>query len=497
MKRPPADELAVASLDPSDWQGFRRLCHTMVDRALDTMMAKRSQPVWQPVPAAIKQQIAEPLPRDEQGAEKACEDFTRLIEPYATGNTHPRFFGWVHGAGTPIGALAEFLAAAMNANVGGRDHGAVYVERQVIEWCRQIFGFPTDTSGVLVSGTSMATLIGLTVARNSKAGHDVRVEGLGGAGGLLVAYASSEVHGAVPKVLEILGLGRNSLRLIPVDADYRMKMAALREAVERDRRAGLTPFCVIGTAGTVNSGATDPLAEMADFCAAENLWFHVDGAFGAFAILAEPAAADLAGMERADSLAFDFHKWLHVPYDAGCVLIRQGALHQQAFAGRPAYLAPVEHGLAAGAPWFCDYGPELSRGFRALKVWFTIKSHGVRRLGRQIARNCALARSLAEQVKAQPAFQLLAPVPLNIVCLRYVGALRQPAVIDAVNKAIVADLQESGVAAPSTTRIGGALAIRVCICNHRTREADIAMFLQTALARGRAQEALIGGEAVS
>ena len=253
---------------------------------------------------------------------RVCDDFRRLVLPYATGNTHPRFFGWVHGSGTPGGMLAELLAGAMNANLGGRDHGPIYVERKVIEWSRRLFGFPEGASGLLVSGTSMATLIGLTVARNHLAGTDVRRQGFSLTNSPLVAYASAEAHNSVAKALEILGLGRDSLRAVPTDAAYRMDLDALSRMIARDRETGLQPFCVIGTAGTVNTGAIDDLAAIAGVCAREGLWFHVDGAFGAAAILSETLGERLQGIEKADSLAFDFHKWLHVPYDAGCILVR-------------------------------------------------------------------------------------------------------------------------------------------------------------------------------
>lgn len=472
------------SLDPADWGSFRALCHRMLDAALDSVENLRASPVWRPVPDHIRAELAQPIPRAAQGAEEVCHDALRLVLPYRTGNVHPRFFGWVHGAGTPGGIIADLLAAAMNANVGGRDHGAVYVERQVIAWCREIFGFPDEASGLLVSGTSMATLIALTVARNHHAGRDVRRLGLGASAAALRAYTSAEAHGSVTKAFELLGLGRESLRPIAVDESYRLRLDALRAAILEDESKGLRPFCVIGTAGTVNTGAIDDLAAIAGICAEHGLWFHVDGAFGALAVLDGEARARLAGIERADSLAFDFHKWLHVPYDAGCVLVRREDLHRQTFASRPDYLDGATRGLAGGEPWFCDYGPELSRGFRALKVWFTLKEHGTDRLGAKIAENCRHARYLAESVRAHPELELLAPVSLNIVCFRFVGQTEASA-LNRINGEIVADLQERGIAAPSTTRLGGRLAIRVCICNHRTQRTDLDALVDAVLVLGR------------
>ncbi len=480
------DAAEAGSLDPSDWRQFRALCHEMLDEALGHLETAGAGAVWRPVPEAVKTALAEPPPYEPQGAAQVCADFRRLVLPYATGNTHPRFFGWVHGSGTPGGMLAELLAAALNANLGGRDHGPIYVERQVVDWCRQLFGFPPEAGGLLVSGTSLATLIGLTVARNSKAEHDLRRLGLGPAAGTLVAYASSEAHGSVAKAIEILGLGNDALRRVPVDSGFRMDLKALAKAIARDRESGLQPFCVVATAGTVNTGAIDDLAGIAEICHGEDLWLHVDGAFGALAILSERLKPRLAGIERADSLAFDFHKWLHVPYDAGCILVRRGELQRQAFSSRQDYLAGAARGLAGGEPWFCEYGPELSRGFRALKVWFTVKEHGLERLGHKIEENCRQAAALAARVQDEPCLELMAAVSLNIVCFRFIWPDADPEALDLINGEIVTELQERGIAAPSTTQLDGALAIRVNITNHRSRQADFDILVEAVLALGAA-----------
>jgi aromatic-L-amino-acid/L-tryptophan decarboxylase len=288
----------------------------------------------------------------------------------------------------------------------------------------------------------------------------------------------------VAKAFELLGLGRASLRLVPT-AEHTMDMAALAARVAADRAAGLQQFAVVGSAGTVNTGAVDPLDAIADFCVEQRLWFHADAAFGGLAVLVPDLAPRLAGIERADSLAFDFHKWLHVPYDAGCVLVRDERLHRAAFALRPDYLAAAERGLAGGNPWFTDYGVDLSRGFRALKVWFTLQTFGLDRLGEAIARNCRQARELARRVAIAPELELLAPVTLNIACFRFRDA--PEAELDRINAAIVVELQERGIAVPSTTQIGGHLAIRVCLCNHRTEDRDLAALLEGVLDLGRAQ----------
>jgi aromatic-L-amino-acid decarboxylase len=456
----------------------------MLDDMLDHLEGVRGRPVWRPVPEAVKRRLDEGLPQAPTPLGEVYDAFRELVLPYGGGNIHPGFFGWVQGGGTPTGMLAEMLAAGMNANLGGREHAPVHVERQVIAWCREIFGLPATASGLLVGGTSTANLIALLVARTAALGRAVRREGLGERGARLTAYASRAAHGCIRKAMEMSGLGANALRLVAVDEDHRMDLAALARAVAEDRRRGFLPFFVAGTAGTVDVGAIDDLAGLADLAAAEGLWLHVDGAFGALAMLSPELRPKLRGIEQADSIAFDFHKWGQVPYDAGCILVRDGELHRQSFASEPPYLARVERGLGAGAPWFCDYGPDLSRGFRALKVWFTLKEHGAARIGESIRRTCELAGRLAAMVDSAPALRRCAPVPLNIVCFRYEDERLDGPALDGLNRDLVADLQESGVAAPSTTVLDGSLAIRAAIVNHRTEESDVARMVEFLQRRG-------------
>jgi aromatic-L-amino-acid/L-tryptophan decarboxylase len=477
------------TLDPEDWDGFRAEAHRALDDAIDFLRDAGERPVWQPVPTAVRAALASPPPQQGQPFAEVYRDFSRLILPYSTGNTHPRFFGWVHGAGMAGGVVAEMLAAALNSNCGGRDHGAIYVERAVIDWCKELFGFPRDASGLLVSGTSLANLIALAVARNSRDPAAFRAHGVRGCDRPLVAYASAEVHECVAKAMELLGLGSDNLRKIAVDEGLCIDLAALRAQIAADRDCGHEPFCVVGTAGTVNTGAIDDLAGLADICAAERLWFHVDGAFGALAILSDALRPLLAGIERAHSLAFDFHKWLHVPYDAGCVLIRDAELHRAAFSTRPAYLDRLPRGLAGGEFWPCEFGPELSRGFRALKIWFALKQHGTAKFGRLIAQNCAQAGYLAERVSGERDLELMAPASLNIVCFRFRACGLEGPSLDRLNEEIVEDLHEAGTAAPSTTRLAGRLAIRVNLTNHRTRRQDLDLLLDAVLATGRRRAA--------
>ncbi|HTX59240.1 MAG TPA: pyridoxal-dependent decarboxylase [Verrucomicrobiae bacterium] len=436
----------------------------------------RERPTWQAVPARVRERLREPMPAEPAPLASVYDEFVRDVLPFPTGNIHPRFFGWVHGSGTPTGALADLLAATMNANVGGRDHAAVYVERQVVGWFRDLFGFPPDSSGVMTVGTSEANLIAILVARTRALGAGVREDGLFGAP-RLVGYCSSATHGCVRRAFEVAGLGSASLRVLATDALHRTDAAAVREAIATDRALGLRPFLIVGNAGTVDVGAIDRLDELADLAAQEDLWYHVDGAFGATAILAPSVAPRLRGIERADSIAFDFHKWLHAPYDAGCVLVRDGELHRATFASTPSYLTRMPRGLASGTPWFTDYTIDLSRAFRALKVWFVIKEQGTRAFGEAIEENVAQAKRMGEMVDADPLFELLAPVALNVVCFRAHPPGMPDGEIDRLNDDLVVALQESGVAVTSSTSVGGRRAIRICIVNHRTREEDLTITL--------------------
>ncbi len=464
-------------LDPADWPRFRAAAHRALDDALDCVQNVRERAVWQPVPDDVKAQLQRPMPQDGTAFEDVYREFAGAVLPYTTGNIHPRFWGWVHGSGTPSGAIADMLAAMMNSNVGGRDHGAVYVERQVVRWFCDLYGWPQDASGVLVSGTSSANLAAILVARTQALGQDVRESGVNQNAHRLVGYASSATHASVRKAFENAGLGSSNLRILPADSAHRIEPEAVARAIARDREAGLEPFVIIGNAGTVDVGAIDPLDAIADLAEREDLWFHVDGAFGATAYLSEQLRPKLRGLERADSIAFDFHKWLHVPYDCGCVLVRDGAIHRSTFASDGAYITRMDRGLGAGAPWFTDYGTDLSRGFRALKVWFTVKEHGANGLARAMERNCLQARYLEQRISAEQCFELAAPVELQIVCFRPRIAGVSGELLDCLTDEAVVRLQESGIAVISSTTVCGRRAMRVCITNHRTQDADLDLLL--------------------
>ncbi|HWO88711.1 MAG TPA: aminotransferase class V-fold PLP-dependent enzyme [Gemmatimonadales bacterium] len=459
-------------LDPSDWGAFRALAHRVLDDALSHLEAVRERPVWQGFPAESRDWLRSALPRRGEGFEAAYQQAVEHILPYAIGNTHPRFWGWVRGTGSAEGVVAELITAALNTSAWGGQQAAPWVEAQVLSWLKEALGYPAGASGLLVSGCSMANLVALAAARDRTAGEEVTERGLATQTTRPALYASTETHSSVEKAIGLLGLGRKAIRKVPVDRDFRIDVTVLRRLMAEDRAAGLRPAVVIGNAGTVNTGAVDDLAALAELCAAEGAWFHVDGAFGALAALAPSLRPLLKGMERADSIAFDLHKWLHVPYDCGCVLIRDRAAHEAPFHGSASYLEPLERGAAAGPNDFSRLGPELSRRFRALKVWLLLKAHGADAYGALIEQNCAQARYLAERLRATGVCELLAPVSLNVVCFRYAPADHPEERLDTLNRDLLIALQERGIAVPSATRIHGRFALRVAITNHRSTRAD-------------------------
>jgi len=480
----PAAPVTRGSLDPQDWTGFRAQAHRMLDDMLEYMESVREYPVWQAIPDEVRAHFREPLPTQPTPLAQVHTEFMSTILPFTARNAHPGFLGWVQGGGTPVGMLAEMLAAGLNANVGGRDQIPLEVENQVTLWMRTLFGFPPTASGLLVTGTSMANLLAVLIARDARLGPDVRQRGVASCAQKLTAYASAAVHGSIGRALDFAGVGSEALRLIAVDSRLRIDLQALEQSIRADRARGFTPFLLVGTAGTVDTGAIDDLDGIAELGARYQVWFHVDGAYGALAMLAPKLAHRLKGIERADSLAFDFHKWAQVPYDAGFILVRDGERQQQAFASSCAYLMREQRGMSAGSPWPCDLGPDLSRSFRALKIWTTLKVFGMNSIGSVIQRSCELARYLESRILASMELELMAPVELNIVCFRY--RFDQDELADQLNRQIVIRLQESGAVAPSATIIAGRVSIRAAMVNHRTSQTEMDTLLAATLAAGRA-----------
>jgi len=470
---------------------FRRLGHVAVDLAAAYLARLGAGPVFTPMTVEERRALLEqPLPEDGVAPEEALRRFERSVLPHPMGNGHPRFFGWVNAPPAPIAILAELLAAAMNPSCAGGDHAAIYLERCVVRWLAELVGYPFEGGmGLLVSGGSMASLTCLAAARHravAALGGDARRAGLL-SGARLILYMSEEGHSCVRKSAELLGLGAEAVRTVAVDGDKRLDVAALREAVRADRFAGRVPFCVCASAGTVGTGAIDPLDTVADLCAKERLWFHVDGAYGAPGVLDPSVVHRYAGMARADSLAIDPHKWFSVPVECGCALVRDGRLLRETFSLVPPYLQTEEGKGFGGLPWYAEYGFQQTRGFRALKVWMTLLHLGRRGAAAHVARHNALARRLAALLDAAPDFELVAPVTLSIVCFRYVPAGRRAAnaQLDELNKAIMQDVQAGGEAFVTNATVGGRFALRACILHYGTTEQDLETLVEAVRRTGR------------
>lgn len=490
MPRTPPTARTNATLDPEDWNEFRALAHRMVDDSLDFLRTLPDRPAWTPLPADVRTALAsERVPHEPQGEAQVYEEFLARVLPYSNGSRSPQFFGWVQGNGTPLGMMADMLAAGMNAHMAGFNDAPRVVEERVIAWLAELMGFPTTSGGLLMSGGTMANYLGLAVGRHARAGYDIRTHGVLG-GPRLTVYASTEVHSWAQKCLELLGLGHASLRKVAVDDEFRVDVTAMRAMIAADRVAGLRPICIIGTAGTVNSGATDDLGALADLASDEALWFHVDGAFGAMARLSPTLAPVVLGMERADSLAFDLHKWGFLPFEIACVLVRDAEAQRAAFSLTPSYLRDEGRGVIAGGLTFADRGPELTRGFKALKAWMSFKAHGVDAIGAIIEQNVMQARAFAERIAQVSGIEISAPVALNIAVWRWVPDGFSDEQCDALNRELLLRIQESGLAVPSGSMVKGRYVIRTCITNHRTRWQDLERFADgiAPLARGIEQE---------
>jgi aromatic-L-amino-acid decarboxylase len=456
----------------------------MVDTMMDYLREVGQRPAWQKIPEEVKTALRQPLPREGQPIRSVYEDFLTQVLPYNKNNVHPRFWSWVEGGGTPAGMLADMLASGMNANLAIGDHAPVYVERQVLDWAKEMFGFPAEASGILTSGGSMANITALIVARNHFS-PSIKQRGLRDVDRTLRIYGSEETHNCVVKGVEAIGIGGDNFRKVPVDDDYRIRIDLLEEMIAADRKNGYLPFCIVGNAGTVNTGAVDDLDQLAAIARRENCWFHIDGAFGAIPYILPEWKNKLQGLGKADSLSFDFHKWLYVNYEVGCVLIRNEKAHIETFSAPASYLLKHDRGLAGGPTPFSAYGLELSRGFKALKVWMLLKEHGLEKYGAIVRQNLEQAQFLGSLVQAREDLELLAPVSMNIVCYRYNPGNLGDSELNSLNKEIMMRLQEEGIASPSYTLLKGRYAIRAAITNHRSRHEDFEALVQETLRLGR------------
>ena len=459
MLEPSADEIR-------DWG------NSVTQFIVEYLSGLRDRPAYRQTSSRdIRSGLDPTLPLKGTDFDSLLKVFRDAIVPFSRQNAHPRMFGYVQSPGTPIGAFADLLASTLNANltIWRSAPAPVELERLTIDWIRQILGFPAEALGLFVSGGSMANLAALAAARQTKSGSL----------GRLRLYASSATHFSIAKAAALLGIGRENVQHVEVDERFKMRVDDLVAKINADLEAGYVPFCVVGNAGTVDTGAVDSLSEIREVANRFQLWMHVDGSYGAFAILADSARKLFSGMEQADSIALDPHKWLYLPVDAGCVIYRNPEAAHTAFAHEAEYTRMF--GEEADEAFVCwDYGPELSRRFRALKVWMLLKGVGLDRLGDAIESNLACARHLEAMVQASDDFEMVAPVELSIFCFRHMPAqLRNesPTVIDAFNERLLVALQRDGSSYLSNAMLGGRFALRGCVLNYRTTLRDMEILL--------------------
>lgn len=429
------------------------------------------------------EQVGATLPVAGEPIEDLVNDCRTIIKR-SRHNGHPRFFGYVASPATPAGAFADLIASALNSNVTSwrSGPGATEIERTVVRWLGSLIGYDEDARGLLTSGGSMANMTALLIAQRAKTGREAGRRGLWQSEAPMTIYASEQVHMSIPKAADMLGFGRDQVRLIECDDQFRLNVKHLRERIKTDIQAGAKPFCIVGSAGTTNTGAVDPLSEISDVAKEFGLWFHVDGAYGAPAALDESKRALFAGLERADSISLDPHKWLYVPLDCGCLLFRDETKARVAFGDEDADYIKVLEQDADESFAFWNYGPELSRRFRALKIWLTLRYYGARRIAAAITEDNVLAGYLAELVEQAEDFELLAKPQLSICCFRYlpprVNEQEKEAELNRLNEKIMYEVQRGGRAYLSSATIHGKFALRACITNFRTTRADIEETLQ-------------------
>jgi aromatic-L-amino-acid/L-tryptophan decarboxylase len=459
--------------------------------AADAVASHREHLLERPVFGKVGSGAAlfeEPVPEEGRPFEEVLAFVHEHVLPYPMGNSHPRFYGFINATADPVGSMADYLAASMNPNCWGGDHAAIHVEAAALRWIAAMIGYPPQAEGILVSGGSMANFTALAAARRAMTSGNVREDGLAGPGRpRLTVYASDQVHHCVDKAVDLLGIGTAQLRKIPTDERFRISTAELARAVAADRAAGFTPAIVVGNAGTVNTGAIDPLDALADFCRREGLWFHADGAYGALASMVPGLRPLFAGLERADSLAADPHKWLYVPYEAGATFVREPGRLAATFRKFPEYLASDPESPFPGPAWYAERGVELSRGFKALKVWMGIKTHGRRAYVAQIENDVRLARFLSDEVDRRGDLERLAEPVLSIANFRYrpAGRTLPDEDLDLVNRRIIHRLVGDGSFFLAPTILKGRTSLRVSITNFRTREDDLVALLDEVERVGR------------
>jgi len=492
------DEAGIPGMDV---ERFSVVAHRAVDMVTEYLRSIRSRPVFEPMQSAQRRRLLRlELPSSGRSPDAILDFFSEEIFAHPMGNGHPRFFGWVNSPPAPLGIVAELLSAAMNPSCAGGDHAATYLERAVVRWLAEVVGFPLEPfgMGLLVSGGSMASLTCLAAARHYAANADgwsEREDGLQNRERPpLVLYLSEEGHGCMRKAAELLGIGSKWVRVVPTNSQFQMDVSALSELVKKDRQTGYRPFCIAASAGTVNTGTIDPLHEIAAFCQEQNLWFHVDGAYGAFGVLDDSVAHLYRGLAEADSLALDPHKWLSAPVECGCVLVRDGRVLRDTFSLVPPYLRTEEGKGFGGLPWFSEYGFQQTRGFRALKLWMVLENAGRAGVQALVKKHNALAQCLSELIKEKSDLELLAPVTLSAVCFRYApSALRaEEEKLSALNKGLMERVQARGETFVSGTTLRNRFALRACILHYDTTPDDLAALVRTI--RDTGEQLLRAGE---
>jgi len=466
-------------------EGFARTLERVSRMAADYLRDLPHREAFRrPPDDVIRRFEAAALPRDGAPAEVILADLEHDVLPYSLGIGHPRWWGYLRASPSPMGMAADLLASTMNNNCSGSAQIATYVEMTVVRWLAELVGFPREAGGILLSGGSAANFVALAAMREAKL-PGTRQRGLRGLERAPVIYVTAETHSCIRRAVDLLGVGDDALRLLPTDDAFRMDPGALAAAIREDRGAGRLPLCVVGTAGTVNTGAVDPLSRLRDIARAEDLWFHVDGAYGAVGAALPELAAHYEGMADADSLTVDPHKWLYVPYEAGGLLVKDRNALTRAFATKATYLEVADTDYFSGPLWFHQQGPQLSRAFRALKVWAVMREIGLEGYRALWRHDLATAAELRRLVAEHPRLELMGPSSLSIVCFRYV-----PRAGDAnrLNRRLVDRIQQDGRIFVSATTVGGLACLRAAILNFRSGSDDARMAVEVVAELGASLE---------
>jgi aromatic-L-amino-acid/L-tryptophan decarboxylase len=444
---------------------MRRLGYRVIDEVVDHLVQLHDKPATH---TATRAELAsgwrEPLPEHSTDLEEMLATLQRDVWPNMGHTQHPRFFAFIPSPNNFVSVLAEALVAGFNSFAGNwlEASGPTQLELTTLDWLRQMCGLPETTGGHFVTGGSQANLTALVVARHAKLADQI---------GRGVIYFSDQTHSSIERGLKVLGFAREQMRRLPSDEDFRLELSALQQAVAADRAAGQQPFCVVANAGTTNTGAVDPLPELAEFCRAQNLWLHVDGAYGAAAALCERGRQALRGLEQVDSLTLDPHKWLFQPYECGCVLLRDGSLLKRTFNVAAEYLEDIKR--EDEEVNFCEQGLQLTREFRALKFWLSLKFFGAAAFRQAIEYGIELAESTERLLRETAVWQVLSPACLGIVTFRFAPAEVAEGALNELNQRLVSQISRDGFALTSSTTLRGKVALRMCTINPRTTEDDI------------------------